>query len=110
MEDLYTRNEDLIAKKNLQIAQLESQIFTYQRSSIPFEGLNKEIFIQYPNVTRMAYAVSIEMNGAKIDTIPTFLLRWKANQGVKHKNREKEVLQAWLKQRLDLETVRIVEY
>jgi len=110
LEDLYTRNEDLIAKKNLQIAQLESQIFTYQRSSIPFEGLNKEIFIQYPNVTRMAYAVSIEMNGAKIDTIPTFLLRWKANQGVKHKNREKEVLQAWLKQRLDLETVRIVEY
>ncbi|MBP9153290.1 MAG: DUF389 domain-containing protein [Flavobacteriales bacterium] len=110
LEDLYERNEDLIAKKNLQIAQLESQVFAYQRSSIPFEGLTKEVSIQYPNIKQLAYAVSIEMNGTKIDTIPTFLLRWKADQNSEIKNREKQVLQAWLKQRLDLETLRIVEY
>jgi uncharacterized hydrophobic protein (TIGR00271 family) len=110
LEDLYKRNEDLIAEKNLQIAQLENQVFAYQRSSIPFEGLTKEVSIQYPNVNRIAYAVSLEMNGTKIDTIPTFLLRWNAEQNTEQKNREKQVLQAWLKQRLDLETLRIVEY
>jgi len=110
LEDLYKRNEDLIAEKNLKITQLESQIFSYQRSSIPFEGLNKEISIQYPNVRRLAYAVSVEMNGTRIDTIPTFLLRWKADQDPEQKNLEKQIMKAWLKQRLELDTLRIVEY
>ncbi len=110
LEDLYKRNEDLIAEKDLKIAQLESQIFSYQRSSIPFEGLNKEISIQYPNVKRLAYAVSVEMNGTRIDTIPTFLLRWKADQDPEQKNLEKQIMKAWLKQRLELDTLRIVEY
>ena len=110
LEDLYERNEELIAEKNLKITQLESQIFAYQRSSIPFEGLNKEISIQYPNVRRLAYAVSVEMNGTRIDTIPTFLLRWKADQDPEQKNLEKQIMKAWLKQRLALDTLRIVEY
>lgn len=110
LEDLYKRNEDLIAEKDKKISELQNQVFAYERSSIPFEGLTKEIYIQYPNINRLAYAVSIEMNGTKVDTIPTFLLRWKAGQEPEQKSSEKRVMKAWLKQRLELDTLRLVEY
>ena len=110
LEDLYKRNEDLMAEKDRKISELQNQVFAYERSSIPFEGLTKEIYIQYPNINRLAYAVSIEMNGTKVDTIPTFLLRWKAGQEPEQKSSEKRVMKAWLKQRLELDTLRIVEY
>lgn len=110
LEDLYKRNEDLIAAKNKRIIDLENQIFQYQRDAIPLEGLTEEMRTLYPNINRMAYAVSLEMNGAKIDTIPTFMLQWSAAQTTGAKKADKVVLQTWLKQRLDLDTLRIVEY
>ncbi|MCB0756112.1 MAG: hypothetical protein KDB98_11000, partial [Flavobacteriales bacterium] len=61
----------------------------------------------YPNISKMSYAVSIEMNGTKVDTIPTFMMSWKNRQS---KDNDKQTLRVWLKQRLELDTVRIVEY
>jgi hypothetical protein len=110
LEDLYKRNEELIAEKNKQIVQLQNQIFSYQKGVIPFEGLSKEVSTLYPNVKRIAYAASIEMNGTKIDTIPTFMMRWENDQSSADKAENKRVLTLWLKQRLNLETLRIVEY
>ena len=110
LEDLYERNESLIAEKNKRIIQLENQVISYQKDVIPFEGLSKEVTIVYPNVLKMAYAVSVEMNGTRIDTIPTFLLHWKTSVSSRSKKSDKLVLQEWLKQRLELDTLRIVEY
>lgn len=107
LEDLYKRNEELISEKNQRIVDLENQIFQYQRGVIPFEGISKEISTLYPNINRMSYAASVEMNGTKIDTIPTFMMGW--NSGLT-KEKDKETLTVWLKQRLELDTVRIVEY
>ncbi|MBL4587016.1 MAG: hypothetical protein JKX84_08185, partial [Flavobacteriales bacterium] len=110
LEDLYERNEELIAGKNAKILQLENLVINYQRDAIPFERLNEEVKTLYPNVQKMAYAVSVEMNGAKVDTIPTFMLEWKSGQSVRLKAKDKKVLQVWLKQRLELDTLRIVEF
>ncbi|MCF8275118.1 MAG: DUF389 domain-containing protein [Flavobacteriales bacterium] len=110
LEDLFKRNEDQINAKDARIAELESEVVQYQKSSIPFEGVNKEISTLYPAVDRMAYAVSIEMNGKKLDTIPTFLLRWKTGESKLDIEKNKLVMQAWLKQRLDLDTLRVVEF
>lgn len=110
LEDLYKRNEDQIAAKDLRITQLENQIFQYQKGVIPFEGLAKEMKTLYPNIERMAYSVSLEMNGPKIDTIPTFMLKWNPTRSASSKSADKAVLQVWFKQRLDLDTLRIVEF
>ena len=110
LEDLYQRNEDLIAEKDNRIIALENQVIRYQRDAIPFEGLSKELSALYPNVNRMAYAACVEMNGAKVDTVPTFILGWEKGQSSKSKSDNKEVLQVWLKQRLSLDTLRIVEF
>ena len=107
LEDLYKRNEEQIAAKNQRIIELENQIFQYQKDVIPFEGISKEIRTLYPNISKMSYAVSIEMNGTKVDTIPTFMMSWKNRQS---KDNDKQTLRVWLKQRLELDTVRIVEY
>ena len=110
LEDLYERNEQVIAEKNKRIIQLENQVFTYQKGTIPFQGLSKEVSTLYPNVKRMAYAATIEMNGTKMDTIPTFMMSWKDGQSSIEKADNKRVLQVWLKQRLELDTLRIIEY
>lgn len=110
LEDLYERNERLIAEKDERIIQLENKVIAYQRDAIPFEGLTKEVAALYPNISRMAYAVSVEMNGSKIDTIPTFMLRWKSDQSSNSKKNDQAVMNTWLKQRLELDTLRIVEY
>jgi uncharacterized hydrophobic protein (TIGR00271 family) len=110
LEDLYQRNEELIAEKNQRIVELENQIIQYQKDVIPFEGISKEININYPKVDRLSYSVSLEMNGNKIDTIPTFLVGWKTGTPNSAKEKDQEVMQAWLVQRLALDTVRIVEF
>lgn len=109
VEELYQRNEELIATKDARIIQLENQLIKYQKDVIPVEKLNAEMTTLYPNIKRMAYGVNVEVNGNKVDTIPTFILEWngKSNQA---KAKDKEVMQAWLKQRLDLDTLRIVEF
>jgi len=110
LEDLYKRNEDQLAEKNQRIIELENQIFQYQKGAIPFEGLSKEMATLYPNIKRVSYSVSIEMNGVKMDTIPTFMLSWKPELSETSKLNDKKVLQAWLKQRLNLDTLQIVEF
>jgi uncharacterized hydrophobic protein (TIGR00271 family) len=110
LEDLYKRNEELVAEKDQRIVQLEKQVKKYQKDAIPFEGLNKEISIQYPNVDRVAYAVSLEMIGPRVDTIPTFMIKWKTDRSVQSKDSEKTIMRAWLKQRLELDTLRIIEF
>ena len=110
LEDLYKRNEDLITEKNQRIVELENQVFQYQRGAIPFEGLSKEMAALYPNIERVSYSLSLQMNGTKIDTIPTFMMGWNESQSSKSKSDDKIILQAWLKQRLELDTLRIVEY
>ena len=110
LEDLYKRNEDLIAKKNDRIIRLENQVIQYQKDAIPIKGLSEEVATLYPNINRLAYAPTLEMNGAKIDTIPTFIMEWKEGQSSSSKLKDQVILQTWLKQRLELDTLRIVEY
>ena len=110
LEDLYKRNEDLIAKKNDRIIRLENQVIQYQKDAIPIKGLSEEVATLYPNISRLAYAPTLEMNGAKIDTIPTFIMEWKEGQSSSSKLKDQAILQTWLKQRLELDTLRIVEY
>jgi hypothetical protein len=107
LEDLYKRNEELMAEKDKRILDLENQVIQYQKDVIPFGGIAKEISMLYPNIDRMSYAASVEMNDGKLDTIPTFMLSWKNRKTQKS---DKETLTVWLKQRLELDTVRIVEY
>lgn len=109
LEDIYNKNEVRMAEKDARISGLEKQLAEYQKDSIPFENVFKEVKIQYPSVTRLAYARSVEVNSIGLDTIPTFLTEWSKISG-ESKKAEKLKMQRWLQQRLSLDTVRIVEF
>lgn len=108
LEDIYERNARLMEQKDAAIGRLSAIV---KRDSIPFEGLNNEVRIQYPEVKRLAYARTIEMGGdGKVDSIPTFLVRWETGTENGERSRQEKVMKEWLKARLSLDTVRVVRY
>lgn len=109
LEDIYNKNELRMAEKDARISALEKRLFDYQKDSIPVENILKEVQINHPKVSRLAYARSVEAGPTKLDTVPTFLIRWN-NASTEEKRKEKDKLQRWLKQRLGLETLQLVEF
>ena len=109
LEDLYQRNEKVIAEKDERILELENQITQHEKDIIPFTNIREEVRINHPKVNRLAYASTLEMNGQGIDTIPTFLLKWD-KISAKEKEGQTATLERWLKQRLSLDTLRIIEF
>lgn len=109
LEDLYQRNEVQIRKKDSLINRLTEQLVSYKRNRIPFENIKKEVSINHPQISRFAYANMVEMNGSAIDTVPTFMLQWEKVSS-REKQQQTETIQRWLKQRLNLDTLRVIEF
>jgi uncharacterized hydrophobic protein (TIGR00271 family) len=108
LEDIYERNAGMLAQKDATIGRLTAMV---KRDSIPFKNLYKEIRIQYPEVERLAFARTVEMGqDGKVDSIPTFLVRWDSKMVSQDRIRQETVMKAWLQTRLELDTLRVVRY
>ena len=108
LEDIYERNAGMLAQKDATIGRLTAMV---KRDSIPFKNLYKEIRIQYPEVERLAFARTVEMGqDGKVDSIPTFLVRWDSQMVAQDRIRQETVMKAWLQTRLELDTLRVVRY
>jgi uncharacterized hydrophobic protein (TIGR00271 family) len=108
LEDIYERNAGMLAQKDATIGRLTAMV---KRDSIPFKNLYKEIRIQYPKVERLAFARTVEMGqDGKVDSIPTFLVRWDSKMVSQDRIRQETVMKAWLQTRLELDTLRVVRY
>lgn len=111
LENLYTRNqtylslkEESIKDKETKINQLTDLVDYYKSQQIPFIQVSKEAKINNPGLSRIAFARKISSNfDGAIDTIPYFQVQWKDSiQNIP----QKEIrLQAWLKTRLNLDTL-----
>ncbi|MCB9185305.1 MAG: DUF389 domain-containing protein [Flavobacteriales bacterium] len=109
LEDIYNKNEQQMAEKDARISNLERQLSVYRKDSIPFGSVLKEVNIQYPSVLKLAYGKSVEANGDRMDTIPTFMIRWGKVSAIE-KEQEQKKMERWLQQRLVLDTLRIIEF
>lgn len=108
LEDIYDHNARMMAQKDATIGRLNAIM---KRDSIPFYNLHKEVRIQYPKVKRLAYARTVEMGrDGKVDSIPTFLVRWDNEIAYEERTRQERVMKQWLKTRLELDTLRLVRY
>ncbi len=110
LEDLYAKNERFIAEKDSVIQHLEVRVSGFLKDSIPLAAISKEILILYPQIKRISYAPSVELKGSKLDTLSTFLVNWKSGTSLRTKLENQQVLDSWLKQRLELDTLRIIEF
>jgi uncharacterized hydrophobic protein (TIGR00271 family) len=113
IEDLYRKNEELIKDKDEKINFLEQQLNKALRDSLPLQNLRREFAIQYPGVQKYAFSYTIELDRTgKRDTMPTFLIEWdaatKRNSRVRLANEKK--MKEWLLVRLNLDTLRLVNY
>ena len=79
--------------------------------SVPGYVLRREVSVQYPDI-ETNYFSSVQYNlkeGAR-DTIPTVFVHWKKGLKEKEKKSQSEKLGSWLQVRLNMDTVRVVEY
>jgi uncharacterized hydrophobic protein (TIGR00271 family) len=110
VEDLYRKNEELMLRKDQQIGKLQRALDSYKKDSIPFESIYKEVGIVYPEIDQLSFAPSVEMTEQGLDTIPTFIISWKDGTGKDVMSEKRQTLEIWLKQRLELDTARVIEY
>jgi hypothetical protein len=72
--------------------------------------LQKEIQVQYKGIEKLAFAKTFETDFKKKSTIPTIMVSWSSSTKSSEKKEQEKTLQNWLKVRLDLDTVRVIEY
>ncbi len=111
IEDIYKKNEEIIYSKDQQIKFLEDQIVELKKDTIPIQNITKEVMIQFPKITKFGYGKTIEANTEnEMDTIFSFLVQWNGYAWRAERNQQRETLEKWLKVRLNLDTLRVLEY
>ncbi len=110
IEDIYKKNEEIIFSKNQRIKFLEGQIIELKKDTIPIHNITKEVKIYFPKIKEFAYGKTIGAGDSnKTDTMFSFIVKWQKRTWRKEKKKQKEVLKKWLKVRLNLDTLRVVE-
>lgn len=108
LEDIYKKTEQSLQYKDERIAFLENQVFHLsKRDTIPMDQIRKELQFQYPGIEAFAWSkvVSTPVQAYKADTVPVVMIRKSRRAKVKNNDIEK-----WLKVRLNLDTLLVVEY
>lgn len=113
IEDIYDRQALLITERDRRISELEAELYG---DTIPVSQIMREVAVQYPMVDRLSFGRVIgvkESDGDEraltLDTIPTALIEWQAGTSATQKRAEGARLTEWLKVRLELDTIRVVQ-
>ena len=107
LEDLYVKNQEVVENKDARIRLLEQELLRYRSAGIPFESVSREAKINYTNIEELSYANNIVTNFSRIDTIPTFNVRWNKSLSNASKKAEMGKLRQWLQVRLSLDTLEV---
>lgn len=107
LEDLYVRNQQVVEDKDARIRLLEQELIKYRSAGIPFQTISREAKINYAGIEEMSYANSLVTNFSRIDTIPTFNVKWASNLSASARRSEMNKLEQWLQVRLALDTLSV---
>lgn len=111
VEDLFVKSQEEILDREDFIKSLQLEVQRLRGEGVKIAPLNKELKIQFENLEKVSYALSIEPNEEDgVDTIPTFLVRWKPQTRQAEIKKNETVLINLMKLRLDLDTVRVLRY
>ncbi|WP_026933506.1 DUF389 domain-containing protein [Christiangramia echinicola] len=107
LEDLYVKNQEVLADKDKRINLLESELSKYRGDAFSFSNLSREAKINYENIEEIGYSNLITTNFQKQDTIPTFTVTWNSKLRNSELAAEQDKFQKWMKVRLNLDTLSI---
>lgn len=109
LEEIYKKNAELIAEKDKTIKKLTQQLNTFKNKFVPVEQMDKEVEIQYPYIESIAFSQTLKVTDSIVDTLPTFIIKWKYGVSYYHKRKDAKVLKKWLKTRFNLDTLILIE-
>lgn len=109
LEDLYVKNEQLIQNKDERINFLETQIALLKVQNVPFKELSDELKINYEGLENFSYSNKITTNFQKTDTLPVINLQFKKNVSLKERKADAKKIEAWLKYRMKIDTLQVIE-
>lgn len=101
IEELYHKNYQELQNKNELIDSLHSEINSLRGTTIDWIQMQKEIFIQYPELVNLSFGTSVRITSNQIDTIPTLIPIW---QNEDQSNR----LKKWLEVRLGTSEIQVI--
>ncbi|WP_274476520.1 DUF389 domain-containing protein [Mangrovimonas aestuarii] len=109
MEQLRVRDSLDLVEQSEKIKSLEDRVkhlSVFERTSIPFEELTKEVAINYEGIKNLSYSSLITSNFSKIDTIPTITVEWDKSK-IKEKEiaKDQDKLERWLKVKLNMDSL-----
>lgn len=105
IEDLYSKNEEVIKNKNEQILLLEKELSRAKRYEEIHGAISKEIEAQYPSIKKCAVnEMILHENGKSSDTLTLVYLSGEKRLS----NLERNKLEAWLKVRLQSEKLKLI--
>lgn len=111
LTDLYSRNQKIIFSRDLKIEEseekikrLENELYKYYR--VPFTKISAEARANYSGLKSLSYGNIMTTNFKSTDTISIFGATW--YDSIPNTNLQEEKLRTWLKIRLELDSVRII--
>ncbi len=115
LEDIYTKNNELIKDKDIKIKLLEDEIIKLsKKDTLPFYQLNRELGYHFPAVRNYSFAHAVQLittpDTSYYDTLPVFLLNFDSTLTARAKKEQIGKSEEWLKIRLENPNVKTLAY
>jgi hypothetical protein len=115
LEDIYTKNEQTIQDKELKIQLLEQEVMRLSKTdTIPYKQINQELKFHFSDVEKYSFAKATQIHSINdsvtIDTVPVFLVKFNEFSNPDNKPEKREEIAGWLKVRLNIGNLEVLEY
>jgi hypothetical protein len=110
LEEMFTKNREELEAKTQEIETLKLKLHSLYGDSVPGYVLRKEVHTIYPEIQSNYFATIEHSLNGNSDTIPTVFIRWKEGTRSRTKKDQSEKLAKWLAVRLNMDTIRVLEY
>lgn len=109
MVELKKRDSLELAESRAEIESLQYELRNVQKSNriVRFDRLAQEIQLNYTNVAEVSFADVIKSNFERMDTIPTFSIKWKPEANSEEKKTKVKQLEGWLSYKLNLDNINV---
>jgi len=109
LDELYEKNEQLLKDKEAKIKFLEGKITDFKVKELRVEEITQEVKMNYNEIEKISYYNKITTNFKTIDTIPVIEVVWNKKYSKKDRKKDKLKLDVWLRYRLKLDTIQIID-
>lgn len=109
LDELYEKNEQLLMDKEAKIKFLENKLTSLKIKDLRFDEISKEVKINYSEIIALSYYNKVTTNFKTTDTIPVIAITWDKKYAKKNRDKDAKSLNNWLRYKLKLDTLQIIE-